>query len=271
VTSDYFRALGSSMVAGRALQDTDQPGAPLVVVVNQALARRYFQDSDPLVKRLRVGSAPWASVVGVVADLREWGLHQPARPAIYVSFIQVPLFPRLSLVVRTKGEPTSLANALRREVAALDPQLPLDDVTTLETVVERSVGQRRFSADLLGLFSVIALALAAVGIYGLVSFSVTRRTRELAIRMALGADAGRVLKLVLGQSLMLAVGGVLIGLVAGLLLSRLIASLLYGVGTFDPWTVAGVSALMLVVTLLASAIPAWRATRVNPSLALRGE
>jgi predicted permease len=271
VTSDYFRALSSSIVAGRGFQETDQAGAPLVLVVNQALARRYLQDGDPLMRRLKVGPAPWASVVGVVADLREWGLDQPARPAIYVSFTQAPLFSRLSLVVKTRGDPTSLAKAVRSEVAAIDPQLPLYDVATLETVVERSVGQRRFSADLLGLFSVMALALAAVGIYGLVSFSVTRRTRELAIRMAVGADPGRVLQMVLGQSLKLAVWGVLIGLAAGLFLSRLIASLLYGVGTFDPWTVTGVSALMLVVTLLASAVPAWRATRVNPSLALRGE
>ena len=271
VTPDYFRALGASVVAGRGLQETDGPGAPFAVVVNQALARRYFPNEDPLGKRLKVGPTPWTPVVGVVADLREWGLDQPARPAMYFSLTQAPIFPRLGLAVRTTGEPTSLGNSLRREVAALDPELPLSDIATLEAVVERSVGARRFATELLGLFAVMALALAAVGVYGLVSFSVIRRTRELGIRMALGADAGQVVRLVLGQSLKLGLWGVGIGLLAGLALTRLMASLLYGVGTFDLWTIASVSALMMAVTILASAVPAWRATAVDPSLALRAE
>jgi len=278
VTADYFRALGATVVAGRAIQDTDQPSGPYAVVVNQALARRYWPGGDPLGKRIRVDAEqengepyPWATVVGVVADLREWGLDQPARPAMYFPLFQALVFPRFSVVLRTAREPPSLGNDLRREVAALDPELPLYDVATLETVVERSVGQRRFSTELLGLFAAVALALAAVGLYGLISFSVGRRTRELGIRMALGASAGRVVRLVLGQSTLLALWGVLIGLVAGVLLTRLMASLLYGVGAFDPWTLLGVSALMMAVALLASALPAWRATRVDPSQALRSE
>lgn len=278
VTADYFRALGASVVSGRALADGDRADAPHAVVVNQALARRYFPGADPVGKRIRLDVPrpsgepwPWATVVGVVGDLREWGLDQPARPAMYFSAFQVVVFPRFSVALRSAGEPAGLANALRREVAALDPELPLYDVVSLETLVERSVGQRRFSTDLLALFAAVALALSAVGIYGLVSFSVTQRTREMGIRMALGASGRQVMGMVLSQSSRLALWGVLIGLGAGAALTRLMAGLLYGVSALDPATMLGVASLMVAVALLASAVPAWRATRVDPMLALRSE
>jgi ABC-type antimicrobial peptide transport system permease subunit len=189
---------------------------------------------------------------------------------MYFSALQVPTT-RLALVVRASVTPESLNNSIRRELSALDPELPLYDVVTLETVAERSVGQRRFSTDLLALFAAVALLLSAVGIYGLVSYSVTQRTRELGIRMALGADARSVVGLVLGQSSRLALSGVAIGLGAGLFLTRLMASLLYGVGTLDPLTMIGVPLIMAAVASLASALPAWRATRVDPMIALRSE
>lgn len=277
VTPDYFRALGTRLVSGRGLADGDRASAPFAVVVNQTLARRYWPGGEPLGQRIKLDGAqrggqpwPWATVVGVVADLKEWGLDQPARPAMYFSAYQA-VFSRFSVVVRTTAPPASLGNALRREVAAVDPELPLYDLVTLEALVERSMGQRRFSTELLALFAALALALSAVGIYGLVSFSVTQRTRELGIRMALGADARKLVWMVLGQSLKLALWGIAIGLVAGALLTRLMGSLLYGVGQFDPVTMLGVAAIMGAVTLVASAVPAWRATRVDPVTALRSE
>jgi len=277
VTPDYFRALGQPLVAGRALSDSDGADAPATVVVNQAFAKRYFKDGSAMGRRIRphgsvrTGVAwPWTTIVGVVSDAREWGLELEARPAMYYPARQV-VPNRMTLVVRTEGEPASAAAGLRRELSALDPELPLFDVGTLEDVVDRSVGQRRFSTQLLALFAAVALCLSAVGIYGLVSYSVTQRTRELGIRMALGANAGQVVRLVLGQASRLALSGVAIGVVAGLLLTRLLSSLLYGVGAADPTTLFGVAALLAAVALLASAVPAWRATRVQPVVALRSE
>jgi predicted permease len=270
VTPDYFRAMKTQVISGRELTDSDREGSAPSVVINQALAKRFFPGSEPLGKRVRPMGRGWVTVVGVVGDIRERGLDKDVRPALYFSALQTPT-PKLALVVRASVPPETLANSIRRELAALDPDLPLYDVVTLETIVERSVGPRRFSTDMLTLFAAVALMLSAVGIYGLVSYSVTRRTRELGIRMALGANAPAVVRMVLGQSSRLAVSGVVIGLGAGLFLTRLMAGLLYGVGTLDPWTLIGVPVLMIAVALLASALPAWRATRVHPVIALRSE
>jgi len=277
VTPGYFRAMGTPLVAGRDVSDKDRAEAPLVVVVNQSLARRYWAGEDPLGKRIRLFGLrrngapwPWATVVGVAADVRELGLEQDARPTMYVNALQAAP-QQLTLVVRTMGAPLSLANGLRRELSALDSELPLYNVETLEAVVERTVGQRRFATDLLALFAAVALILSAVGIYGMASYSVTQRTRELSIRIALGANQLTVMRLVLGQALRLAVWGVGLGLVAGFVLTRLIASLLFGVGAGDPVTLLGISLLMGLVVLLASAVPTWRATRIEPMVALRGE
>jgi ABC-type antimicrobial peptide transport system permease subunit len=215
-----------------------------------------------------MGKTAWGTVVGVVGDIREWGLDKDVRPAMYFSALQNPT-PQMALVVRASVPPETLTNSIRRELAALDPDLPLYDAVTLETIVERSVGPRRFSTDMLTLFAAVALMLSAVGIYGLVSYSVTRRTRELGIRMALGANAMAVVRMVLGQSLRISAIGMAIGLAAALAVARLIASQLYGVGATDPVTFVGMPVFLMVVALLATLVPARRATRADPLVALR--
>ncbi|HEX2188842.1 MAG TPA: ABC transporter permease [Longimicrobiaceae bacterium] len=274
-TPDFFRTLGIPLVRGRLFSAEDRAGAPPVVLLNRAAARRFFPAEDPLGKRItltwtRKDEPVGGTVAGVVADVREFGLDQDTRPTLYVAHAQVPLR-RMEVVLRTGADPLALAPAVRREVAALDPALPVAGVRTLDALVEESVSARRFYLLLLGVFAAAALALAAVGVFGVMSYSVARRTREIGLRMALGAHAGRMQRMVLREALVLAALGIALGLAGALAATRLLRALLFQVGATDPATFLAVAAVLAAAALLASWLPARRATRVDPMVALRAE
>jgi putative ABC transport system permease protein len=275
VSADYFRAAGIAVVRGRVPDGRDTADAPLVLAVNQALARRDFPGEDPVGKRISYGIGPdgqpiWKEIVGVVADVRSEEPGREAAPEIYASYLQDP-FAGMSYVVRTSVEPESLVPGVREAVRAVDRAQPVAEVRTMEQLVGESFAQPRFNSLILGLFACMALVLAAAGIYGVMSYAVTQRTHEIGIRIALGAQGRDVLRLVVGRGMALALAGVGLGLVAALALTRLMASLLYGVSAADPLTYAGVALLLTLVALLASYLPARRATKVDPMIALRYE
>lgn len=273
VTQGYLRALRVPLRQGRLLEDGDGPDAPWAVVINRTCANIFWPNGDAVGHRMKLHGQDmqWATVVGVVEDLREWGLDAPVRPAAYYALSQLPSG-YLGLAVRAKsGDPESLRAQVEAEVRAVDGDLPLFDVRPLTHRMDEAMGPRRLSALLMGLFAAGALLLAALGLSGVIAFSVAQRTRELGIRMALGAARGDVLRLVLGQGLRLSLTGVAVGLVLSLGLSRLLGSLLYGVSVDDPWTFGGVALLLTGVALGASWLPARRATRVDPIIALRAD
>jgi putative ABC transport system permease protein len=246
---------------------------PDAAVINGAMARKFFPGEDPLGKRINLGDpadTPWITVVGVVGDARTGGLDQEPYPQVYLPAAQ---FPRRAgtFVARAKGDPAALAPALRRELAAIDKDLPLYNVRTMEQVLSDSVSRRRFQMILIAAFAGVGLLLAAVGIYGVISYSVAQRRHEIGVRMALGARAADILRLVVGQGLVLTLLGVGAGLAGALMLTRLLAGLLYGVSATDPLTFAGVALALLGVALLACLVPARRATKVDPMIALRYE
>jgi putative ABC transport system permease protein len=274
VTPQFFSTLGIPLVKGRDFTDADHAQAPGVVIISEALARRYWPGEDPIGKRLREGSRgnAWLSIVGIVADVKYRGLPQNpnADPDVYFPLLQRSTN-NLSLAVRTEADPTSLTAAIRGELQKLDPNLPVYDVTTMAQQVVRQTTQTRFSAWLLGIFGALALLLSAVGIYSVMAYAVEQRTHEVGIRLALGARAGDVLKLVIRQGMRLALLGVALGLSAALVLTRLMKGLLFGVAAADPPTYAGIALLLTAVALLACWIPARRATKVDPLVSLRCE
>jgi putative ABC transport system permease protein len=282
VSEDYFQTMGIRLLRGRQLDERDNADAPGVVIVNEALVRRYFPNEDPIGKRVTTLSRQYGplgrvmpaslemEIAGVVGDEKNSSLSKTADPAIYISHRQFA-YRSMSIVVRTTAAPLDLANTVRNEVWALDRNLPVSNVKTMEQRMGDAIAQPRFSALLLGLFAALALLLAAVGIYGVVSYSVEQRTHEIGVRMALGASASKILKLVVGQSLALILSGVALGLLGALGLTRLISGLLYGVKTTDPLIFAAMPVLLALVALLACYLPARRATKVDPMTALRYE
>jgi putative ABC transport system permease protein len=274
VSSDYHKVLRIPLIAGRTLTDSDGWDSPHAVVINQAMAKAIFPGEDPVGQRIRLHrrgmDGPWATVVGIVGDVREWGLDLPARPTAYYSALQQG--PQGAyLVVRTGQRPESLLASLQAELRMVDRDLPLFDVAPMEAVVDSSVSQRRFSMLLLLIFAGVAVVLASLGIYGVIAYTVTQRTRELGIRMALGARHADILGLMLGQGMRMTLVGVGIGLTLALLLGRLLSTLLYGIKAHDPLTFAGVAALLVGVALFACWVPARRATKVDPAVTLRAE
>ncbi|HSB12386.1 MAG TPA: ABC transporter permease [Blastocatellia bacterium] len=274
VSPDYFKAMRISVVAGREFTDRDTSDAPRVVVINEAMSRRYWLDEDPLGKRIAfdgTNAGPnWRQIIGVVRDVRHTSLDSAPKPEIYIPFPQFPSF-FMTLVVRTTGDPLSLVGAIRGEVLAIDKNQPISNVHTMEQLVSDSVAQRRFNMLLLGVFGAVALVLSAVGIYGVMSYSVAQRTHELGVRMALGAQTSNLVALVVRQGMVLALFGVGVGLAAAFALTRLMSSLLYGVSTTDPLTYSLIGLLLAGVALLACYLPARRATKVDPMVALRYE
>jgi putative ABC transport system permease protein len=274
VSPGYFETLGMTMARGRGFTEADHADAPLAVVINETLARAGWPGQDPIGRRLRPGGdqseAPWMTVVGVIRDAHRTHVTRAIRPEVYTCALQGP--PRTqTLLVRTAGEPTAIIPALRREVRALDPQLPIFDVTTLERELARTLDQPRFQAVLFAAFAAIALLLATIGIYGVTAHAVGLRTQEVGIRMAMGAVRRDVLRLIFIQHLRPALIGLAIGVVGAVLLSRFLRSLLYGVSATDPTTFVVVAAMLLAVAVVACWVPARRATRIDPLVALRTE
>jgi putative ABC transport system permease protein len=241
--------------------------------------RRYWPSQDPIGKRITFGppagvtdtsAREWIDVIGVVGHTKHEGLDAEARVQVYLPYRQQPR-PFMTVAARTVGDPAAYANQMRRAVQTIDPDQPIANVRTMDELISQSVGQRRLSMLLLSLFSGIALVLASVGIYGLMSYSVAQRSRELGVRIALGAARGDVLRLVLRQGMSLAITGIVIGVLSAFVLTRLIDSQLYGVRATDPATFAGVAALLGLTALVANLVPALRATRVDPAVVLREE
>ena len=275
VSPEYFNAMNVGIVQGRAFDERDAEGAPLVVIINEALARHNFQNENPVGRRISLGQNEqrqpvWWEIVGVVRDVRSIELREQPAPEFYLSANQ-DTFRNMSLVVRTSVEPASIAASVRSVTADVDRAAAVSDVSTMEHLVEQAVTQPRFNLFLLGLFSVIALLLSAAGIYGVTAYSVTQRTHEFGIRMALGAQVGDVLRMILKQGMFLIVIGIGVGLVAALALTRLLKTLVFGVTVTDPLTFAVISFLLGLVALVACYIPARRATKVDPLEALRYE
>ena len=272
ISPEYFKTMGISLIKGRVFTERDNTQASDAVIVNRTLAERFFAGEDPLGKRMSIGSKddPMMQVVGVVEDVRHFGLDSQARPEFYVPYEKDP-WPFMTIVVRGGSDPKSLAGAMRSEVWAVDGDLPIPDIRTIDQLLSDSVARRRFNMLLLAIFGGVALVLAAVGIYGVMSYSVTQRSHEIGIRMALGANQSDVLKLVVGQGMTLALIGVGIGLTAAFALTRVMASLLFSVGATDPLTFAVISVLLTGVALGACFVPARRATKVDPMIALRYE
>ena len=271
VTPGYFATLQIPLLQGRQFSEQDKLDAPFVIVINDTLAERIWPGQNPIGKRLRVGfEEKQREVIGVVGSIKQTALDAEKRPAMYLPQLQAP-GPRLTLLVRTRGEPLSMAAAVREQVRALDKDVPVTQVQTMEKVLGASVAQPRFSMLLVALFAGLALVLSAVGIYGVMAYAVSRRAHEIGVRMALGAGASQVLKLVLKDGMTLALSGIGLGLLGAFGLTRLMASLLFGVGAKDPVTFVAVAAFLAFVALIACYIPARRATKVDPLVALRNE
>ncbi|MGH7577294.1 MAG: ABC transporter permease [Longimicrobiales bacterium] len=274
VTTNYFEAMRIPLLAGRTFGPQDGREAGPVVMVNETLANLYYADSNPIGRRLRPGGDnPWFTIIGVVKDVKQGRLQERTGTEVYFHYPQVVgAAPRtMNVVLRAGTTPASLAPAVRREMAALDESLPLANMQGMDRVLHGSIAQPRFLTLLLGSFAAIALTLAAIGTYGLMSYSVAERRQEIGIRMALGADAGGVLTMVLTQGAVIAGLGLALGVAGALAASRMLASLLYGVGARDLTTFLLAPAVLAAVALVACWIPAWRATRVDPARVLRQE
>ena len=271
INAEYFKALGVPLLKGREFTSSDTDGAPRVTIINETAARRIWPDEDAIGKRLKFGdqNSPWLEVVGVVADVKHNGLDAAPSLETYSPYLQ-ETYPYMSITVRA-ADPTSLVAAVRAEVQAINKDQPIHGVTTMDKMLSESVAPRRFSMVLFALFAAVAMLLAAVGIYGVMSYAVTQRTREIGIRMALGANHKDVVGMIVAQGMKPAVLGIVLGFGAAFLLTRLMASLLYGVSATDPLTFAAISILLAAVALLANYVPARRAAKVDPMIALRYE
>jgi putative ABC transport system permease protein len=273
VSGGYFAAMGIPLLSGRTFQDRDVETAPPVAIVSASLAKKYWPGDNPVGKRLRFDdnpADPWFTVVGLVGDVRQLGLSKAPPSLLYLPYEQFAL-PFTSVAVRSSLPQGTVISLLKAQLAAIDPDMPFGDITSLQSEVENSVDQPRFRAMLIGIFALLALILAAVGVYGLISYTVTQRTREIGIRVALGAAPRQILIPVIREGLRLALVGIGLGLIGAFAAMRALTAFLFGVGASDPLTFAGVALLLLAVATAASYIPSRRALRVDPVVALRAE
>jgi putative ABC transport system permease protein len=271
INPHYFEALGTHLLKGRVFTDRDVASAPSVFVINETLARRFWPNEDPLGKRIRYNNTdPWGEIVGVVEDVKYDGLHLGSTSHLFEPY-QQNAWSFLVITIRSKLDQSTLLTAVQREVKALDPNLPVSNVRMMHEVVAQSLAARRFVLLLFSLFAGLALLLATVGLYGVLTASVSQRTRELGVRIALGATARDISRLILGQGLRLVLSGIVIGLISAFALQRVIGKLLFGVSPTDPLTFIVISLLLIAVALLACWTPARRATKVDPLTALRSE
>jgi predicted permease len=275
VTPGYLRTMQIQLLKGRELAAQDVAGVEPVALISETFARRYWPNEDPLGKRVKFpGSAarpqPWRAIVGVVRDVKQYGLDKESTMQLYLPEAQAPVS-WLTLAVRASGDPARMLGAVRNEIRGVDPDQAVFEVATMEGLLAESIAKRRFVMLLLAGFAALALALAAIGVYGVMAYTVAQRTQEIGVRMALGAQSGDVLKLVVGQGMRLALGGVGAGLAAACGLTRMMATLLFGVRATDPLTFGSIALLLTAVALLACYIPARRVTKVDPMIALRRE
>ncbi len=271
----YFRTMGIPIVRGRDFTDEDKADSKDVVIISEKTAQHFWPGQDPIGKRLKPGSSrsngPWREVIGIVKDVHQNDLIAAPKMEMYLDYRQLKSIPANALVVRTSIEPMSIARSVRNTIWSVDKDQSVADIDTMEHIVAQAVARQRFSMLLLGFFATIALLLASIGIYGVISYSVAQRTREIGIRIALGARRADVLKMTIKEALKLVGMGMMIGLVVALLLTRVIATLLYGISASDPSTFVAISLVLLVVAIVASYVPALRATKVDPVVALRAQ
>jgi putative ABC transport system permease protein len=276
VSVGYFETMGIQLLQGRTFTELDNSTSPQVAIINQSMAQRFWPDQSPLGKHITIidrnhqNQATSREIVGIVGDVKHNGLEARSGPEMYTPFLQAPC-QWMTLVVRSKVDPGSLSRAITNTVHEVDPMVPVPEGRTMQEWLSRSVAPRRFNSTLLGWFAVLALTLTGVGMWGILFYSVTQRIREMGIRMALGAQRGDVVRMVLGQGFKLAIIGSLIGLPLAFALSQSIRSMLFRVGPADPLTFILVPSLLLFTALLASSVPAWRASALDPMMALRHE
>ena len=275
VDDTYFTTLGVPLIAGRFFDEHDTGDKPPVVIINDTLARTYFPGTSAVGRRLKDGGPerpnnPWMMIVGVVGDVKYSGLDVPPEAAFYLSYRQYPQTRRF-VVLRTPTDSQAALAAVRSVVAGLDRDLPIAHVRTIEALMSASIASPRFRTTLVATFACIGLLLAAIGIYGVIAYAVAERTRELGVRIALGATAADVIRLVLGETLALTGAGVAVGILGAVATTRLMASLLFGVSSTDVFTFAAIAAVLVTAALLASYLPARRATRIDPMVSLRAE
>ena len=275
VTPGFMETMGMTLVAGRTFDARDAATAPGVVIINQIMATQDWPSGHAVGRRLKLGGpkddARWRTIVGVVRDVKSMGVDQPARPEMYFPLDQSEgnwMWPR-DLVVRADGDPLALTGAIREAIWSVDPGQPVSDVDTMDAVVDKEVVQRRTQMRLLGAFAGLALILACLGVYGVLSLVVSERTEEIGLRVALGATPASVLRLVVGDGVRLAGLGVAIGLAAAWWAARFLQGLLYGVEAHEPWLYAGLAAVLFAVSIVAVYLPARRASKVDPIIALR--
>jgi predicted permease len=274
VTPAYFQVMGIPLRRGRAFTAHDGADSPPVVIINENMAKRYWPGEDPIGKRFKYGGqgseAPWMTIVGVVGDMRRTGYDSPVR---YETFQPYPQRPArsMTLVVRTAHDPVTLVGPVRGQVRVLDPDLPVYQLRTMDQLLSEMIAQRRFSMTLLGTFAALALLLGIIGVYGVTAYLVAQRTREVGLRIALGAQPEQLVRMVVGQGMKVAITGLVVGLIGALVLTRLMAGMLYGVSPTDLATLAAVTALLALATLVANYLPARRAARVDPLVALRSD
>jgi putative ABC transport system permease protein len=278
-TDGYLEAIGERVIRGRSISRDDRSETQLVALINEDMARRYWAGQDPIGRRFKIGgnpSRPFVTVVGIVGDVRHNEITGVVKEKFYVPHTQWHrsvgnAIRSMTLVVKTAGEPMALAAPVRQEIRKLDSNLPVSDVRTMEEVVGATLSTPRFTGMLLLVFALLALVLSAIGIYGVLSYVVSRRTREIGIRVAIGAGRLQVLRMVLGQGIVLTMTGVVIGIALAIWASTLMRDMLHGVRPGDPMTFAAVGAVLAIVAILASLVPALRATRVDPVVALKTE
>jgi putative ABC transport system permease protein len=279
VSPDYFRAMAIPVLRGRAFTDRDLDQSPGVVVVTERLAQRLWPGQDALGKHVKLGfgrgpDEPWSDVVGIVGDVKQTALSEETRPALYMPLAQAPrpfLLRNQTFAVRTAGDPELAVTAIRRAIRAIDPALPFDRVDTMRQVLSDSVSEPRFRSVVFASFAAVALALVGIGILGVLAHSVTRRTREIGVRMALGAQRVDVLRLVVRHAIVLTIEGVVLGAIGATALTRLLTAFLFEVRPLDPSTFAAAAAILIGVAVVASCVPARRASSVDPVVALRAE
>ena len=272
VTPDYFKLMGVQLLKGRVFAEGDGPDAPPVLLINETLAKQHFLNEDPIGQRLVLGINSFSgSIVGVVRDVKHVALDAETKPEIYVNYAQGPYWTDMNLLVHTSGDPIAVAASVRGQISAIDRQVPVTGIRTMESILSESVAQQRFRSTLLVVFGLTALLLAAVGIYGVMSYAVTQRTKEIGIRIALGAQLNNVRRLVISNGMTLAIVGITVGLAAAFALTRFLSSLVFEVSSTDPLTFTVIAVSLALIALLACYIPARRATRIDPLVALRDE